>query len=213
MAISKNGPLGLYSGKLGPLYGYILNGKQVLRAARHKSNIPRSSKQLAYQEKMTVLTSFFRTITPYIRIGFALSAKKRLINSNNAAKSYNLIHGITGEYPGQTVNYPMIRLTEGGLSVAKNALVENNADGFKFSWAYDPLDQEGNRNDKTMLMAHFTEKEESHYLISGAERDKLEEVLHIPHELKGHEAETYISFVTDDRKAISNSVYIGKFMF
>nr|WP_121271201.1 DUF6266 family protein [Pedobacter schmidteae] len=213
MAISKDGPLGLYSGKIGPLYGYIINGKQAMRAARRKSNIPRSPKQLAYQERLTVLTHFFSRITTYIGIGFALTAKKRQINCNNAAKSYNLKHGITGEYPGQTINYPLIRLTEGELSVAKDATVQSTDDGLKFSWSYDVSDREGNRDDKTMLMAYFPEKMIVKELISGTEREQLQEILKIDNSFKGLEAETYISFITDDRKAISNSVYTGKITF
>ena len=32
-------------------------------------------------------------------------------------------------------------------------------------------------------------------------------------ELKGKEAEIYMSFITDNRKAISNSVYMGRMLY
>lgn len=213
MAISKDGPLGLYSGKIGPIYGYVVNGKQVLRAARHKSNIPRSEKQLAVQQKLTILTAFFTYIIDYINVGFTLSARKRNINPNNAAKSYNLSNAIAGQYPAQILDFTAVRLTEGTLSVANNPQVASVANGIKFSWTYDVSDPDGNRKDKTMLMAYFPDKKIAVYLISGVQRDKMEEVLFIDDLLKGKEAETYISFVTDDRKAISNSIYTGRITF
>jgi hypothetical protein len=213
MAVSKDGPLGLYSGKIGPIYGYILNGKQILRAARHKSTIPRSEKQLAVQQKLTVLTVFFKHITEYINVGFMLSARKRNINPNNAAKSYNLSNAITGQYPAQILDFTAVRLTEGSLSVASNPQVTSVVSGIKFSWTYDANDPDGSRKDKTMLMAYFPAKKIASYLISGVQRDQTEETLIIADTLKGEEAETYISFVRDDRKAISNSIYTGRITF
>ncbi len=62
-------------------------------------------------------------------------------------------------------------------------------------------------------MAYFPDKKIAVYLISGVQRDKMEEILFIDDQLKDEEAETYISFVTDDRKAISNSIYTGRITF
>lgn len=212
MANSKDGPLGLYSGKIGPLYGYVLYGQQRLRAKRHKSNKPRSEKQKAQQEKLAVLTAAIKYMSPYFRVGFALAAAERRINTNNAAKSYNLNHAIKGIYPGQYVDFSALRLSEGELAVAKNAAAEAVAEGIRFTWENDLADITGNSGDKTMLMAYFPEKKIAIWMISGVMRKNLAEVLEIPDVLQGLEAETYISFVTDDRSGISNSLYTGRIL-
>ena len=47
-------------------------------------------------------------------------------------------------------------------------------------------------------------------MISGVERKQCQQVLQIDEIMRGQEAETYISFITDNRKSISNSIYTGK---
>lgn len=213
MAISQDGPLGPFKGKLGPLYGYIVNGRQILRAAPHPSKKPRSIKQKAQEQKVQVLTPFFTKIKAYLSIGFELSAMKRNINSNNAAKSYNLKYGIKGEYPDQEIDYAGIRLTEGSLDIPAQATASSVEGGIKFSWAYDADGSLGDGADKTMLLVFFKENRTAFYFISGAYRMNGEEILPLNDRLRGQTAETYISFVTDDRKSISNSVYTGSLVF
>ena len=212
MGIYKNGPLGPFKGKIGPLFGYILRGKGVLRAAPHITK-PRSIKQLAVQERMVVLSPFLNRIKKYLAVGFELSAIKNENSANNSAKSYNLKHAIKGVYPELEIDYPQARLTEGSLEIPENARVEAVENGFKFSWDFDELAERGHFNDKTMLMAYFPELKESAYMISGAGRHQRQEILEINPALKGKTAETYISFITDDRKSISNSVYTGSVTF
>lgn len=211
MGTYKNGPLGPFKGKIGPLFGYILRGKGVLRAAPHITK-PRSIKQLAVQERMVVLSPFLNKIKKYLAVGFELSAIKNENSANNSAKSYNLKHAIKGEYPELEVDYSQARLTEGSLEIPQNARAEAVENGFKFSWDFDE-NGAGHPNDKTMLMAYFPELKSSTYMINGVGRHQGQEILEIHPALKGKTAETYMSFITDDRKAISNSVYTGSVTF
>lgn len=213
MATAKNGIFGPISGKIGNTYYYLRNGKQELRAARHKQQTPRSQKQLANEQRMALLSPFLNLVKLYVRVGFELTAK---IDGNlpaQAAKSYNLKNAIKGEYPNQEINYPAVRLSEGNLAEPLNAMIESTANGFKFSWDYDPSDLNGSPYDRTMLMAWFPEKKLFFQIIDGAQRDAQEDFLAIQPALKGLYAETYISFITDDRAQISNSVYTGRIEF
>lgn len=212
MATAEYGPMGPFKGKIGPLYAYIWNGKTIIRA-KPKITKPRSIKQLAVQERMVVLSPFLNYITGFIAIGFELAGKEKNHSANNAAKSYNLTNAIKGEYPDLEIDYPQARLSQGTLTVAENAQVQVLNEGLMFSWTYDPYDPLVSRSDKTMLMAWFPMVKKAFYIISGVQRMELQELLKIPEELKGLEAETYISFITDDRKAISNSVYTGRVLF
>ena len=162
---------------------------------------------------MQVLSPFFNLISPYLAIGFELSAIINENSANNSAKSYNLVNAITGEYPNQEIDYNKVRLTEGTLPVAENAEVISVPEGFKFTWTYDDLNPLAAPDDKTMLLAYFPDENTRFYMISGVERKQCQQVLQIDEIMRGQEAETYISFITDNRKSISNSVYTGKKLF
>ncbi|WP_285008450.1 DUF6266 family protein [Pedobacter faecalis] len=212
MGVARYGPLGPFKGKIGPIFGYVKQGKLILRAAPQVVP-PRSEKQKAVLQRMPVLGTFFQFIKPYLAIGFELSALRNGNSANNSAKSYNLKHAIGGVYPNQFLEYDKVRLTEGELAVAENAVVMAVADGFRFYWDYDEHDPHAGAQDKTMLMAFFPDKSNPVYLISGVERKAQTQLLEVPAPLKGLTAHTYISFVRDDRRAISNSVYTGAIVF
>ena len=212
MAIANQGPLGPFKGKLGPIHGYIRNGKPIISAFPRVVR-PRTEKQKAVLQRMQVLSPFFNLISPYLAIGFELSAIKNDNSANNSAKSYNLKNAIKGEYPYQELDYPKVRLTEGMLPIAENAQVTAVQDGLQFSWTYDQSNQLDNSDDKTMLLAFFPDEKIRFYMISGVERKQCQQILEVDPMMKGQEAQTYISFITDDRKAISNSVYTGKVAF
>jgi hypothetical protein len=209
MAITNSGPLGPFKGRLGPLLGYTVRGKAVLRMKSHITK-PRTEGQLATLQRMQVLSPFLNLIKVYLRVGFQLSAIINNNTPNNSAKSYNLKHAVKGIYPNQEIDYSKVRLSEGSLALPLNPQVALVPEGLKFTWDYDPYDVNDNGFDRTMLMAYFPDKKTCCYVISGALRSAAAETLLISSALVGLSAETYISFITDDRSSISNSVYTGQ---
>lgn len=214
MAVSKNGFNGFVTGKIGATYYYVRNGKQEMRAALHIVK-PRSEKQLAQQQRMSVLKPIIKFLKLYIRVGFQLAGIEKGDSANNCARSFNLKNAIKGEYPDQEIDYPFLRLSEGTLSIPLAASAESTDDGIKFTWQYDPQDPNGSPYNRTMLMVYFPDSDQPRFfqMISGAERSECEELIKVTSGMKGRYAETYISFITDDRSAISNSVYTGRIMF
>lgn len=212
MAVSKNGFNGLVTGKIGATFYYVKNGKQEMRAAPHISK-PKTKKQLAVMQRMSLLSPLFKLLKLYIRVGFELAGREKATWANACARSYNLSHAIRGQYPDQEIDYPTLRLSEGSLALPLNPSVESTGEGFKFSWEYNPLDTTDSRYDRTMLMAYFPEKMLFFQMIGGRQRQQLYELLPVSPWLKGQHAETYISFITDDRSQISNSMYTGRVEF
>jgi len=212
MAVSKNGFNGLVTGKIGATFYYIRYGKQEMRAAQH-INKPKTENQLAVMQRMGLFSPIFKILKLYIRVGFQLAGIEKADSANNCARSYNLKHAIIGQYPNQEINYPAVRLSEGTLALPLNPLVESAPEGFKFTWDYNPLDPTGSQYDRTMLMAYFPDQKMFFQIIGGALRSRCEELLDVAAIMKGNYAETYISFITDDRSSISNSVYTGRVLF
>lgn len=65
MAISKNGVLGEFSGKVGNVVGVKLKGKNILRAAPKPSKKPPTEKQRLQRLKFSFAVAF---ITPFMEI-------------------------------------------------------------------------------------------------------------------------------------------------
>ncbi|RYZ83594.1 MAG: hypothetical protein EOP04_19680 [Proteobacteria bacterium] len=160
-----------------------------------------------------MFSPIFKILKLYIRVGFQLAGIEKADSANNCARSYNLKHAIKGQYPNQEINYPAVRLSEGTLALPLNPSVESAPEGFKFTWDYNPLDPTGSQYDRTMLMAYFPDQKMFFQIIGGALRSRCEELLDVAAVMKGDYAETYISFITDDRSSISNSVYTGRVLF
>jgi hypothetical protein len=59
-----------------------------------------------------------------------------------------------------------------------------------------------------MLLVYAPALNKSFYILSAARRTAGTEFLELPDEFKNQELHGYISFIADDRKAISDSAYI-----
>ena len=211
MAILNEGINGGFTGKVGSVIGYRLNGKWVVRGLpkKTKKNKIGSAGQKCSRAKFTLIQQFLSVMLPYIRIGFNLEAKRRNISAHNAAKSYNLIHAFkdTGE-----IDYANIVLTKGKLPGAEAPLVKTVENGLLFSWAFSKPANTMLADDQVMLMAYQVESNQTVCIYSGARRKSGTEILEMG-DPTGVAYQIWISFVSDDRMAISTSQYLGTYVF
>jgi hypothetical protein len=61
-----------------------------------------------------------------------------------------------------------------------------------------------------MLLAYLPEEEMAFYTTSGARRGTGEETLEVCSGQPGQVFETYIAFISDDRRKVSKSIYTGQ---
>ena len=211
MAILNEGINGGITGKVGSVIGYRLNGKWVVRGLpkKTKKNKIGSAEQKRSRAKFVVIQQFLSVMLPYIRIGFNLEAKRRNISAHNAAKSYNLIHAFT---ENGALDYAKTMLTKGSLPEAEAPFVKTVESGLLFSWAFSKPANSMMADDQVMLMAYQAESNQVVCMYSGARRKSGAEILEMgqPTGLTYH---TWISFVSDDRMAISTSQYLGTCVF
>lgn len=76
MAIQENGPNGLFKGKVGSIYGYELNGQNIIRGARNSNKKPPTEAMLMNQQKMKVANNFIGTIKALLQYGYRHLAPK-----------------------------------------------------------------------------------------------------------------------------------------
>lgn len=213
MAKLNNGIFGAISGKIGNIEGYIRKGQPLIRLKKRKTNVPPSLKQLAVRQKMKIVNTFIGSMTEFVAAGFGLAAAGETYTANNAAKSYQLLNAIQGEYPHYSINYSKVRLTQGLLPVADDPQVTPLANSLLFTWSFDINEGYYYQRQQVMLLSYAPAINKSFYTVSGARRITGAETMELPDELRGRVLECYISFVADDRKAISNSTYIGQVVY
>jgi hypothetical protein len=113
-----------------------------------------------------------------------------------------------------------VRLPEslGTLQQLQGVQVELLGNSLVFTWEMDDSILWPNRIDRVMPLVYFpdlevggTDLQKAYFLLSGARRTELREVLEFPAELAGQRMEVYITVVSDDRRQIASSSYLGRF--
>lgn len=206
MAIFKNGQ---WLGKLGNTTSYLLNGKLVGRLIGKTTKSPTVPQKEA-RLKTRMISDFLKPISEFTEVGFELEARRLRQRAQNPAFAYNRKHATAGRFPHVKIDFSKVLLSYGLMPVPVDVTVKMVEEGFLFSWGQQEGLKGTHWSDQVMLMAYFSKMKKAKYLTSATSRYKGQELLpifDIPH---GEVAETYISFVSNDRKSISNSVYAGK---
>lgn len=208
MARMNQGLFGGFTGRLGNLIGYTLNGQPLARTVG-KISTPATLAQLAVRQTVAQLSEILSATLLFINSGFELEVVGTTKNPSNAAMSANF-KATTGQYPYIQVDFSKLILSKGTLSPAVNASTNLLTDGIEFIWETDPSMVWGIGNDRTMLLLYFPGNNQSICILSGAQRREGRDFIPLNAEQLGQPMETYLAFVADDRKSVSDSVYTGR---
>lgn len=211
MATFKDGINGPFKGKVGSVIGYQWRGIWVMRGLPRFKNKKRSPKQLANQAKMRLMQRFLQGVKGFIDKGFYALAEERRMSAFNAAMSYNKKHAIKGEYPDFEIDYSQFMFAQGELDIPVNVQVHIVDSSMEFTW---DAETSGSWNDdQVMLLIVDPVLPLFDGITSGAKRSEGKEIIKLHDSQKGMIFETYIAFVSDDRKRTSNSIYCGRIEF
>ena len=98
-------------------------------------------------------------------------------------------------------------LSRGDLKQPINARVERADGGIKFSWDVNKEDKYN--QDQAMLMVYFPNDHSAVSVGGNTRRDIGTELVPIDLQRLQKKMETFICFVSNDRKKFSNSLYVG----
>ncbi|WP_316818576.1 DUF6266 family protein [Pedobacter nyackensis] len=218
MARLKYGILGPVLGKIANLVGYLRLGQPILRSKpkKPKKKKVRSDAQKAVNLRFKLVKSFISVIGEFIHEGYRLDVAKSDRIPENGASSYLLNEAVTGDYPNYEIDYSKVLVSRGRLQKPSNPTVKLEGNTLKFYWDVDPnWGYELNR-DQVMVLAYLPTNGTADYSLSGARRKEGYEELKVgivrqdQYDLKKDDfIEVYIAFVSDNRKRISDSVYLG----
>ena len=206
MAIAANGPHGHFTGKIGNLVFYMLNGQPVVRLIGKKG---KSSKlQLANYQAMAVTMKLLSRMGSFIKLGYGLQAKGTVYNAHNLATSYHKKHALKGEYPNISVDYSKVKLSQGEMPETKNLTIKKVVAGLEISWdaAYDEVLQ---HNDSVMVMICCPETGKDREYLNIARRSEGKCFIPMQEEALNQQIEPYVSFISADGERVSDSVYLG----
>ncbi|MCD0490523.1 DUF6266 family protein [Pedobacter sp. MC2016-14] len=199
---------GAFSGKVGDVIGYVLNGQSVMRGKARKSSKKITALTINNRGKMKLLSKFFEKMKEVLKMSFTPESRGTVNNWYNLAVSYNNPSAIKGKFPELEIDYPNVVLSRGKLKQPVNVTLERTDKGVKFAW--DLTDKDKVNHDHTVLVAYFPKINDVKYLIGGKKRRDGSDTLEISENLRGLEMILYIAFVSNDRQEFSNSLYAGK---
>lgn len=206
MAVNKNGAL---NGKVGKTVTYLLDGVQVTRSIGVNTKEPTTG-QLGVRQRTQVINAFLKQIADFIGVGFEFRAKKANKKSYAMAFGYNWEFGLKGTYPNIEVDYEHLRVADGLMPMVEGVELGAEKDGLRYSWPSSANTSGMHWSDQVMMLAYFPDLNKAFHCTAGATRNVGTAVLPIHYDKKELVAETYLAFISNDRKKISNSIYTGQ---
>lgn len=208
MAIVKESPIGVVSGKLGQIAGGKWKGINYLRVIPASIANPRTPKQLSVRMKFSVMSAFISPIRHFLKIGYKNWAIQ--MTPANAAFSYNIKNAIQGTYPNFTIDYPNALVSRGEVAPALNpAAASTVVHTVLFTWDDNTGEIGAAVTDKTLLLVYNPEKNQSVAINELATRADGTEAITVPDSFSGDLVHCYIAFTDQDAFDVSNSMYAG----
>jgi hypothetical protein len=209
MGKANNGILGAVSGKVGNLIFYIHAGEACVRTAG-KRRAALTAAESINTEKFALLMKLFRSMKPFLKLGFSSPDHNSKQNYHNRATSFNSKHAIEVVNGRPEIVFERLLLSQGTGLKASGAEVRLVEGSLQFNWSYNAVADWAAGQDQVMLMAYFPEADFAIYELAGPKRTACVASLEISPSLFTQRMELYIAFASWDREHIADSVYLGR---
>lgn len=207
MARLLNGINGPFSGKVGSIIGYVVDGKGYIKGHYKARTKKVTEKELLNREKFKVAQEWLGHLTPLLRVGF--KKYRPGCEGFRAAKSHLMTHALEVVDGKAVINPERFQISYGNLPVSRDLKCEiASPSTLRLSW--DPTDLQDYRLDQVMVLAYCTEEKDGACGLYVSSRDSGEYILNVE---TGKTYYVYFAFIAADRSSQSNSVYLGSFEF
>ncbi len=196
-------------GKLGNLVFYKMNGSSYVRTRPAKYRDRKSPAQLAQRQRMQVVNNFLRSFRGLVQVTFAAEAAGR--SALQAARSYNMRYGFTGEYPDIRVDRSKALLSRGPLPLPAGMSVSAQPDGLLIRWENGPEATGSAANDTLIVIAWNEKTGNGIYEFTSVRRTEGEYLWKLPQpetvdSLQG----VWVAFRNLKLNSVSDSIWINK---
>src|SRR5262245_6324494 len=132
MARLKNGIMGGFSGKIGPVVGASWKGKHYIRSRPAPRTKPFSQAQLEHQAKFSLAADFLLSMRSVLAIGFPEKASQ--MSGYNAALKQVFSRAITGQYPDLRIDYSQVLISDGDLFGTDGYSIRSEDEHIVLTW-------------------------------------------------------------------------------
>ncbi len=205
----KQGVLGGFSGKVGPVIGSSWKGKAVIKGRALSYNDANSEAQQQTRAKLKLLSQFTSATYGFVSVGFKSQATD--ITEQNASIRYNFADGITGTWPNYQLNYSKLLLARGKVDNPYNTTAQVQGTDLSFSWTDNSGIGNALETDKAMFVVYNSDKKQSIYDTEASDRSTRQASVSLPSSWTGDTVEVYFAMRRNDSDETSNSLYLGNF--
>ncbi len=209
MATIKQGALGGFSGKVGPITGSSWKGKAVIKARPLSVNDPNTVLQQQIRAKFKLITQFFSVIYAFIFLGFKKQAVD--ITEMNAAIKTNFADGFTGTFPTYSLNYSKLLVAKGNVDNPYNPSAQVQGTDLSISWTDNSGIGNALETDKVMFLAYNTVKKQAVVVTDAADRSTRQASYSLPTAWVSDSIEVYLAVRRAEGEDTSTSLYLGSF--
>jgi Family of unknown function (DUF6266) len=162
--------------------------------------------QLQQQAKFKLLITFLKPIRTLLNLTLKKPAGGDM-SGHNMAFSINK-DAITGLYPAFSVDYSKVLLSQGSLENVDAPTAASTAGKLVFTWTDNSDGENTLISDTAFVAAYCEEKKRWLQKQQIATRNSATCSLDVP-AFNGKPVQTYIGFMSADRRKISDSIYTG----
>jgi hypothetical protein len=206
MAKLLNGINGPFSGKVGTVVGYLLNGEAIMRSLPRKRSGGPTPAQIQQQAKFALMHKFLRTLLSFLNVTYSSLAVR--MTGFSKAFSYNVKNAITGVHPELRIDYSKVLVSQGDLQNVLSPEVTASEGILTFSWANNSGMGSARSTDQAFVAVYSEELNKWIYELNPAAR-KAGSCTVDASKMKGREVQTYIGFISNDGKDATDSLYTG----
>ena len=174
----KQGVLGGFSGKVGPVIGSSWKGKAYMKGLALSFNDANSELQQKQRTKFRLIVKPVMACASFIRIG--MNAVAQGMTELNAAMSYNLKSGITGTWPSYTVDYTKLIFAKGNLDNVYSPSMSFQDTEMELAWSDNSGIGNAKATDKVMILIYNATKNESKVDTNVADRNERTASMSVP---------------------------------
>lgn len=202
------GAYGAMIGKTGNLVGGSWKGIDYVRIMPASVSNPQTQPQMEQRQKFSLAMGVMQPMSQFLRTGFKLFAIR--MTAFNAAFSHNIKNAIAGAYPNFTIDYPNVRVAQGELAPALNAVAAAGAAGTAvYTWDDNSTEIGAAATDKTLIVIYNAVKHQAVTVSELAERATGTQTVTVPDSWSGDTVQCYLAFQNLLGTSVANSAYAG----
>lgn len=208
----KQGILGGFSGKVGPVIGTSWKGRAIMRAQALSIHDPQTDSQKHIRAKFRLVNQFIGRLRAAINIGYKNYAATE--SQGNVAMADIINTAVHGTGTAVSLDYPLVTLSKGSLlnPTGVNAAAEmgQGVHAIKVTWT----DNTGEGpdvlgEDKVFVALYNSDKKRSAYSDNGTREGGTITVNH-PANWSGDSVQVYLFTHSADNKRTSDSLFINE---